>query len=234
MVYYFNNQSFGSKKKVDDHIRTVKNELLANERLPIINPSHRLYPFFTELINIHPSRDEKVGVGVNYFYFVVGAYKEDQLRIRRVDGTDIECSYMYSKLTTENKEKLKQSHLLRAFREAIKGQTFEYKTNLQTPCQCVICGCQEKCEIDHIEPFHVIQEEFLKTVTPEEIPKAFYNDVTNTCARIFRTEDKLFEDKWKEYHRARATYQVLCSNCNKKKGGRVSKQGIETGIKTIP
>ena len=95
--YLFNKQNFKSKKAVDDYIRNIKKEIL-NSNIGIIKPDNEYFPFLNEIINHHKHRDEKVGTGISYFYFVVDSYMTDQLRIQRTDGTDVQCSCIYSKI----------------------------------------------------------------------------------------------------------------------------------------
>ena len=59
--------------------------------------------------------------------------------------------------------------------------------------------------------------EFMKTVKKEEIPTEFYDDINNTCARIFKDQDKIFKEKWQSFHNKMATYQLLGPSCNRMK-----------------
>ena len=90
------------------------------------------------------------------------------------------------------------------------------KKNQKLPLKCNYCGDENKCEIDHVKPFHLIKSEFL-SINKDEIPVEFYDDVENSCKGIFKQCDKDFENKWSQFHKEQATYQVLCKACNEKK-----------------
>lgn len=106
-MYIFNNQSFKTKLDVDNHISSIKNKYLFEEYEvgKEILPDHILYPFFMELVNNHYDKDNKIGVGVKYFYFEKDEYKTLQLRIKRLDDTDVSCSCKYSKITNHKRQK---------------------------------------------------------------------------------------------------------------------------------
>jgi hypothetical protein len=211
--YIFNGQHFKSKKEVDDYIRKVKKELLEKERILIIRPEHERYNFLFEIINVHNEKDLKIGSGIEYFYFVNDKYGNDQLRIMHTDGTDIECSCSYSKITMKDKQ---QQKLNSALRHSINDQIQEFKENKEL--KCATCGDTDKCEVDHIIPFHILRDNFIKTFDPLRIPTEFNDDTTGKA--IFKEKDLQFENEWQQYHRQNATYQILCKTCNRIKSGK--------------
>jgi hypothetical protein len=214
--YTFNNIIFTNKSKVDDHIRGVKNQLIAN-KITKIEQGSPYFLFFTELLDNHHDRIEKIGAGVEYFYFVKGGQNEDQLRIQRLDHTNIECSYTYSKII---KPPSYNYELNSAMRFSIENQIQKYKKTLKFPLKCNICvGMLKYYEIDHILPFDSIKREFL-IIFPQS-PTSFDKDSGNTCRRMFKPENIDYETKWNEYHEKHATYQVLCKTCNGKKGKKI-------------
>lgn len=212
--YTFNGEMFASKKAVDDYIRKIKNKLIKSQ-VGIMREDHEMFSFFKEIVMVHNEKDEKIGSGIDYFYFIVDTYGNDQLRIRQIDGNDIDCSYIYSRITKARRNT--DEFLNMALRNAIRDQIVAFRRGVET-LQCVQCGDGRNCDIDHIKPFSVIRNDFLKTVTKPEIPIDFYDDEENTCSSFFKMNDEDFERKWTEYHRLNATYQVLCRNCNLKKG----------------
>ena len=83
---------------------------------------------------------------------------------------------------------------------------------------CFICKKDDAIfEIDHVIPFSRIKKDFLETIDKSTIPKKFIDDTETTCNPIFRKEDEILENQWKEYHKKYAIYQVLCVNCNRRK-----------------
>ena len=220
MKYTFDNRIFNSKKAVDVCIRDVKNDYLKTERYNVINSSHKLFPFFEELVSVHNDRDDKIGCGIEYFYFVKDGYGNDQLRICRTNRSTIDCSCVYSKITQRNEQSNYNLNLNSALRDAIRDQIHAFFEKQEFPLQCFICSSGDKCEIDHIIPFHHIRDEFFKIIDKDKIPTQFDDDLGNTCCRVFKQDDADFKEKWKTHHQNMATFQVLCKTCNRKKGGQ--------------
>ena len=219
MKYTFDNRIFNSKKAVDDYIRAVKNDYLKTEKKTVINSSHKLFPFFEELVSVHNDKDSKIGCGVEFFYFVKDIYGNDQLKICRTDKSTIDCSCIYSKITQRNERSNYNHDLNSAMRDAIRDQIFDFFKKQDT-MKCCMCNSIDRCEIDHIIPFHHIKSEFLKTIDSNEIPTQFEDDIENTCSKIFKEIDSDFKEKWASFHQKMAKYQVLCKVCNRKKGGK--------------
>lgn len=221
MKYYFNKLYFSSKKAVDDYIRKIKNQIIIETGNAEILPNDKWFDFLIEIVNVHNDKIEKIGNGIHSFYFIKDIYKNDQLRIKHNDLSTIDCSYMYSKITQKNEDQIMNRYLNEALRNSIKDQMFDYKKK-QLILKCNYCGDENSCEIDHVKPFHMIKTEFLKTINKDEIPLEFEDDIENSCSRIFKQCDQEFENKWTQYHKEQATYQVLCKTCNRKKSGKIN------------
>ena len=139
MKYTFDNRIFNSKKAVDDYIRAVKNDFLKTEKKTVINSSHKLFPFFEELVSVHNDKDSKIGCGVEFFYFVKDIYGNDQLKICRTDKSTIDCSCIYSKITQRNERSNYNHDLNSAMRDAIRDQIFDFFKKQDT-MKCFICN----------------------------------------------------------------------------------------------
>jgi hypothetical protein len=212
--YCFNGIGFSSLLTIDKYIRNIKNKLISDGIVKIC-PESEYYPFFDEILENHYDRVSKIGDGVLYYYFVKGHYNEDQLRIMRADGTDIDCSYMYSKII---KPASYDNSLNSALRHSIYSQIQNYRKTLVFPVSCNHCADElGYYEIDHVLPFDTLKKEFIKLNPP---PNSFYDDVNNTCHNIFKADDHEYRDKWNEYHLTHASYQVLCKLCNGRKSNR--------------
>lgn len=70
-------------------------------------------------------------------------------------------------------------------------------------------------EIDHINEFSLIFKSFMETTTLE-VPIDFESDKVSN-QNIFRKEDFLFEEAFKNYHNEKAHLQLLCSECHREK-----------------
>ena len=220
MGFFFNKRFFTSKTECDKYIRNKKNDIITELQYPNkICPTDKWFEFLMEIVNVHKDKEIKIGIGINYFYFVKDKYNCDQLRISRIDDSTIDISYMYSKITEKREEIINKRCLNDSLRNSINEQIFDYKKKQELPLKCKNCGDVNNCEIDHIFPFHQIRTNFFKTINKNEIPNVF---IENNCNRIFRDSDIEFENKWKKYHLEHASYQVLCKNCNRKKSGKVN------------
>ena len=219
MKYIFNGITFTNKKVVDKYISSEKDKIIKKYGYDYkITKDNEYYEFIEGIINVHNNKIEKTGTGIFYFYFITDYFGKDQLRIGRTDGTNIDCSYMYSKITTGYKY---MEVLNLAMRMAVVDQIIEYKKEIGKNGKCVICGIETtKYEADHIIPFKVIKNKFLET--ENHIPTEFYKDTNHTCVLIFRKEDEAFSKRWQEYHKNESKYQVLCSLCNQKKGSKLN------------
>lgn len=220
--YVFDNKNFKSKRDVDVYIRKVKNEIVNETGNSEIRPNNKWYHFLMEIVNVHNDKIDKIGNGIEFFYFIKDVYKNDQLRIKRIDETTIDCSYLYSKITQKNEEIILNNHLNTALRFSINDQILNYKNKQPLPLKCNYCGDDKNCEIDHVKPFHCIKADFFKTVNKSEIPIDFDDDIENSCSRTFKNRDKDFENKWKNFHSEHAVFQVLCRYCNRKKSGKIN------------
>ena len=141
----------------------------------------------------------------------------DQLRIRRTDGTDVQCSCMYSKIIPSSNHHLHSAKLNTALRNAIRNQILAYKNSVNE-LKCLYCGKSEYCHIDHIKRFSIICNEFFDAVDKKEKPTEFYKDILRSCSLYLLEKDFEFENRWKDYHQTKATFQVLCRTCNLKRG----------------
>ena len=218
MKYTFNNKVFKNKKDVDVYIRSIKKEIVQDGESLVIGANDKWFDFLMEIVNVHNDKVEKIGIGISYFYFVKDKFNNDQLRIVRKDLSTIDCSCMYSKITQQDELRKYNNNLNSALRNAVKEQIISFKNNQKLPLKCSQCGDTNNCEVDHVKPFHYIRSEFLKTANKDEIPLKFKDDVDDTCMAVFESSDNEFVNKWAEFHRDNASYQILCKTCNRKKG----------------
>ena len=93
------------------------------------------------------------------------------MRIRRIDGSDIDFSWVYC---CQFKERTTREYLINAMREAIKDDTMKYKQ--QSKLICNFCKTEnelyENYHVDHHNPsFQTIKDNFL--LTKKQIPSSF-------------------------------------------------------------
>jgi len=212
--YNIGDLEFKTKKDCENHTRKIINNL----GCCIINKEHTHFSFFNNLILNHPECDEKKGVGIDYFYIQPNPLvrKYFQTMIKRIDGTEIDFSWVYC---CKFRERTPIDNLLRAMREAIKNETIKYKRN-QSKLICNFCKNEnelyENFHVDHDNPtFKTLKDNFLK-LTKKEIPLSFA-DCKKYNFTIFKKEDEDFKNEWVDYHNNNCNFQILCRDCNLRK-----------------
>jgi 5-methylcytosine-specific restriction endonuclease McrA len=101
-----------------------------------------------------------------------------------------------------------------AMREAVQPDIKAFRD--EAPRICADCEVVDQLCVDHIYAFRYLKDEFLlQTKIPA--PTQF-TSCTQTHMTKFRDEDVQFATEWREYHKQRATLQILCRTCNNKKG----------------
>lgn len=109
---------------------------------------------------------------------------------------------------------VKQLH--EAMRTAVRTQLAAFRRGKRPVCAfCATSGC--KLHVDHSDPpFKVIRDEFLGGRDRAEWPTRF--GYGKRCASAFLPEHAAFKRAWQRYHARRAAFQLLCRDCNLRKG----------------
>jgi hypothetical protein len=111
---------------------------------------------------------------------------------------------------------LEQKRLTSAMRYAVRRQAMGWKRIQGRAICCARCKSSSHLHVDHLSPpFIAIQTSFL--AGRDDVPVSF-DMCSKTCVSKFRKEDATFKRHWQRYHKARATYQLLCRTCNAQKG----------------
>ena len=139
-----------------------------------------------------------------------------QTMIKRVDGSEIDFSWVYC---CQFRERTSKDNLIRSMRMAIKGDIIDFKQK-QKKLICNFCKSvnelNEDYHVDHDNPsFQTIKDNFLQETT-KPIPTSF-DDCKIFKISIFKDEDKVFKDDWIDYHKKNSNFQILCRGCNLKK-----------------
>ena len=208
MIYYLGRLNFTTKEAIKKTTQKKYKEL----RGQVIDELHSDFAYFLALFKMHHDAKVKIGPGVKRIHFRPSLHNFLQTNaiIERIDGTEMSISH------TECLNKSTNTTILGcAMRKAIYPHTYEYKMNCKNDV-CCFCGSSNNLAVDHIYPFSKLQKEFIKTMPA---PTTFDNDSIGTI--IFSDADKLFESEWIKYHNSKATYQILCTTCNSKKGAKL-------------
>lgn len=210
--YNIGNKSFRTKRESLDYTRS----LISNLGCCVIDAKHPNFEFFISLLNHHPEKDEKIGIGVKTFTIMRNVLKPSvfHMMVNRHDGSSIDFSWRFC---CEFKKPNKHDDLNKALRHAISKDTIEYKNNMEKMI-CNLCGLEDlpysDFHVDHIKPFREIKSEFLKT--EPEIPYEFGSD-RETFSTCFKDEDFEFKERWYQFHRNQCQFQILCAKCNSDK-----------------
>ncbi len=212
--YFIGEIGFKTKKECESYTRSIINELGSCQ----INKDNDKYKFFSDLIKNHSEYDEKVGNGIDYFYIQPNALnrKTFQTMIKRIDGSDIDFSWIYC---CQFKLRSTTHHLNIAMRQSISTDIIKFKKS-QSQLQCNHCQIMDidyrDFHVDHNDPpFRTLKHNFLD-LNKDTIPTSF-RDCPKTYLTIFKVDDVVFENQWIEYHNNHCSLQILCRQCNLKK-----------------
>ena len=110
-------------------------------------------------------------------------------------------------------------NLEEALRYEIRPQIEEYREMYRNSHICAHCGHQfppEELDVDHVYPFAKIKKEFLELYGKEFIMKCVYKGGAVHRLDNWSPDDEVYPDSpreaWIDFHKERATYQMLCKN----------------------
>lgn len=109
--------------------------------------------------------------------------------------------------------KYDKAHVKKVFRMLIIPQMEEFReAHHAETCPC--CNqAAEKFDVDHITPFKTILNNFI------EQNQLDLNEVKTVQRKSLPDlADEELKNKWIQFHRENAHYQLLCQKCNRKKG----------------
>lgn len=146
------------------------------------------YQFLLDLIKRHPEAESKLCSGVNFFICQAGFGTDDtMLTIHRHNATTEVVSWNTAINGYGRSEGAQQSYQMR---RDIVNQVLDYFNSAKKVCSQ--CNSLEKLDIDHITPFKQIHDEYLQLNSYEQA-------------------------SWALFHGSKATYQLLCKSCHRKK-----------------
>lgn len=201
-MYPFGPLKFRTKEALKAHVKPVIDSLGACE----IPPEHERFSFMMDLFRNHQDSKKVTPLKFtremsDYGSLVFFYHTAD----KKVDFSwDICCFYFKSR-----KELLNNT-----LRNSIKPYMDAFRKSLPKE-ECKFCQSTIKVQIDHIYPFSLIRDEFLKDRV--DIPTSFQGNVFIQ----FKPEDEAFKQDWIAHHNKIATYQPLCKACNLRKSNRV-------------
>jgi len=110
-------------------------------------------------------------------------------------------------------------NLEEALRYEIRPQIEEYRKMYRNSHICAHCHYQfpaQELEVDHVYPFAKIKKEFLKLYGKEFIMNCLYKEGAVHRLDDLSPDEEVYPDSpreaWFDFHKERATYQMLCKN----------------------
>jgi 5-methylcytosine-specific restriction endonuclease McrA len=193
---------FRNRQALKDYVKPIVNSLGVCE----IPPEHEQFQFMVDLFSNHPDSRRvtpvKFSREVSDYGSIVFFYHTAE---EKVDFSwDVCCGF----------RKSQKEILTNTLRNSIKPFMDEFRRTLPKE-ECTFCKSTEKIQIDHIYPFSLIRDAFLKDRA--DVPTSFVGNIFHQ----FRPEDEAFKQEWVAYHNKIATYQPLCKSCNIRKSNRV-------------
>ena len=197
----------------------------------IIKRDNKHFIFLHELIYRHHRYKEKVGKGVKYF----------RIKMTKIDNTEFELQIRRKRNPEEIEEYgkykyesfdwkycatgFKKSDLAVASTRVIALYRFTFKIknkdeNGNWTCKYCnkITNNTKEIHTDHIYPQCELLKDFCRNRNdiPTKFDKEKYTNETK-----FRNEDFNFHKEWVDYHNKNVKFQLLCKECNLKKGTKI-------------
>lgn len=206
------NKEFKTKKELEFFTRSF---LEKNDGATIKEGEHG-FNFLSDLVKRHPEKKTKIIGKIKLFKIErnfgghIALSLQDEKEYKSISW--IKC------ITAKKSDSL--ASLKAACRQAVTDQVQEYKTeNYYDDMPCPSCGKpiseRKKAHVDHkTRSFMDLFNEF--TGKQDKLPTEF-RSLGNHLCHIFKDEDAIMHEAWKQYHLDNADYQILCASCNIKK-----------------
>jgi len=179
------------------------------------------YDLLYQTIQNHPEKDEKIGVGVDYFFVQPSKWNRKQFNfmIKRIDGSQVDFSY----ISCLKKDKTIKNHWNQIFREIIKPQTDDFrekafeKVGIKDKFVCSQTNLKfskRNAHVDHVYPltFDSIYKEFI-SVNNLDLTKLKLTEDTGT-SEIVKLVDTNLRQKFYDFHAERCVLRIVCSSAN--------------------
>lgn len=201
MALKIGDQEFKSKDAAKKHVRSS------------MNPFDPLNPIWMDLLNRHPNRLEKIGVGIDTFFISQNPVNPQayQLNIKRIDGSIDHFSWLKC---IDGYNKSNEAMLLSAMRLAISPQAQAFK--FRAGVQCALCKRRvENRGLRHVDHYPLSFSDISKTFLEGESGRPVkFDECAKSNAAKFQEADKEFEQRWFDYHLVHASFRLLCMSCN--------------------
>lgn len=213
-------RSFQSQKEAQEYFRM---EISSREVGTEITRQDEFFTDVRSLIERHPERDQKVGVGIEAFIVQLDDNRNKMLWLRRTDGSSTDFSY----ITCIRGTGMSLRHeFAEAARQAVKPHITEFRDDYvrrfvnsdgQIPCEET--GVMMDIENSHVDHFPVtfqtLVDQFLaqtEIIPTRDILTAPADRQTHTCFVCSKTASMFLD-----FHRSHATLKVVHETVNLKR-----------------
>jgi hypothetical protein len=201
---------FASKAALKDHVRDIVARYRIGQHVVELD-----FAFLCELIELHPERDQKVGVGIASFQVILDQEwkRNRQFHLHRIDGTATDFSWV-SCIDGKNHRR----DIREALRHAVLEQVLKFRASaVATGAVCPYRGIlltENNSHVDHIAPdtFETIVDRFLQS---ERIELEQIEITPSRDNQLFgELMDRNLEARWRSFHRMHARLRLLSSGSN--------------------
>lgn len=168
--------------------------------------------FLARVLDHHPERDEKVGVGVASFQVEQNEGSRG-FWLTRVDGSRTDWSFLSCLRPASHRD-----NALAGFREAIRDQIFEFKRRAFSATEELVCPVTgdrvrfDDCHVDHELPFLDIVDWYLRAI------HADFGDIAVKPGVDGSTRTELADDDirrgWQVVHAEMAKLRIVSKRAN--------------------
>ena len=203
---------FRTKKSATEEARLRINKYEAGEKLSVEDEL-----FFSSLFTLHSEFEEKKGAGIDHIKVERDFHNNRSLYIHRVDGTEIDCSWVHCIQPASQKTVTSM-----AFRRAIKEIIMVYKTSqLEEVIVCPILGTKltyVNSHVSYLTPsFENLLHYFLNERKIDIESVALINPKPDDKDQRGKIADPKLTEEWRNYHKNKATLELLSAEANLRK-----------------
>jgi len=173
-------------------------------------PNAHEFEFFTQLVKFK-LHDETVNIKTFILFKTIRTGSTIHLKVLFKDGTEKLISWRDCSRRTHTKK----NSIDEAMRNAIAPHAHQYRLDNYISLKCVLCESIENPQVDHINSFYNIKNAFFEN---NKITHPTRFDTNMFGSSVFKPDDIEFESLWVKHHNSTAKYQILCRNCNIRKG----------------
>jgi len=224
--------NFKTKKEALNHYKIILNSYEFGQ---ILNEND--FNELIELLKMHPNKEEKIGIGIeNIRIAKLERYNTKVFELVRFDGST--CYFSYTKRINAPKTNFRR--FSEACREAIREDLRNVKlAYFQKHSKQGKVKCQETSElaiweelvIDHRQPntFSVIVDRFIE-LSQIDIQNIKY---TEKIEGINELEDEDIKQKFREYHKDKATLRIVKKKLNSSRAyqAKIGRQNKDLTVK---